>query len=308
MKIASTLHNTGMIGRQMPNPKFKPLLAETPDNLENLPWPMLASPKFDGFRCCIIDGQGLSRNLKPIPNGYVFAKLEEMKLKNLDGELITYTNGKMDNFNTVQSKLTSRAGMPEFIFHVFDDFTVPTEPFTARQARLKRVHNTSRFRIVPQVPVKDLTQLMLCERIWVDEQGYEGVMLRKLDGIYKFGRSTVKEAILLKVKRFFDAEGIVTGTYELQHNANEAVTNALGYTERSSHQSNMVGRGVLGSLRVEWNGVEFDLGTGFDFAQREEYWKQDLIGKKVVFCYQKLGPNNKPTFPVFKGFRSEIDA
>ena len=36
--------------------------------------------------------------------------------------------------------------------------------------------------------------------------GYEGLMLRDPNGIYKFGRSSVKENILLKVKEFMDDE------------------------------------------------------------------------------------------------------
>ena len=38
------------------------------------------------------------------------------------------------------------------------------------------------------------------------KDGYEGLMLRDPNGVYKFGRSTVKENILLKVKDFMDDE------------------------------------------------------------------------------------------------------
>lgn len=288
--------------------QFKPLLAETP-KLEELRFPLIASPKLDGFRCCILrDGTPVTRNLKPIPNGYIQAKLEEQGLSCVDGELLTYTGKKLDNFNTVQSKVTTRTGMPDFVLHLFDDFTHPSWGYVAREKLLKdRVRPTNRIELLPSQVVNNLGELMALEQLYVDQQGYEGVMLRDPTGIYKFGRSTVKEGILLKVKRFFDAEGEVVGVKELLHNANEAKVNALGYTERSSHKANKQGTGVLGALEVSWQNVQFDLGTGFDFAQREAYWQENLIGRNVVFKYQKLGPNGKPTFPVFKGFRHSSD-
>ena len=56
------------------------------------------------------------------------------------------------------------------------------------------------------------------------DAGFEGVMLRDPDGTYKFGRASVKENILLKVKKFLDAEGIVVGFKEKMSNQNEATT------------------------------------------------------------------------------------
>jgi len=50
--------------------------------------------------------------------------------------------------------------------------------------------------------------------------GFEGVMLRSPSGRYKFGRSTLKENLLLKLKRFEDAEAQIIGFEELSHNAN----------------------------------------------------------------------------------------
>jgi DNA ligase-1 len=51
--------------------------------------------------------------------------------------------------------------------------------------------------------------------------GFEGVMLRSPSGRYKFGRSTLKENLLLKLKRFEDAEAQIIGFEGLSHNANE---------------------------------------------------------------------------------------
>ena len=52
------------------------------------------------------------------------------------------------------------------------------------------------------------------------DDGYEGLMLRAPDGPYKFGRSTVKENTLLKVKNFLDDEAEVIGFKEQTTNTN----------------------------------------------------------------------------------------
>lgn len=291
---------------------FRPLLAEKVD-LSILEYPILASPKYDGFRC-IINGGGLpvSRNMKPIANVYVCGKLKELGLPKFDGELLTYTNGKVDDFNTVQSKLSTRSGMPEFRYMIFDMWDRPMEPYHTRNERIAEWFEgnpddrTARLEHVNQWSFGDQEELLDFEAKCLAE-GWEGVMVRSLDGPYKFGRSTVREGILLKLKRFFDAEAVVVSAHELRHNANEAVTNELGYTERSSHKANMQGMDTLGKFTVRWGEVEFDIGTGFSAAQRQEYWEtQDLlIGAKLTFKYQSLGASGKPRFPVFLGFRHD---
>lgn len=291
---------------------FKPLLAEKV-NLSTLQYPCLASPKYDGFRCTINTmGDPMSRNMKPIPNAYTYAKLQEMNLPPFDGELLTYTNDRVDDFNTVQSKLTTRAGRPEFRFMVFDSWNHPEDRYVDRNAEIGAwfADNTHVKRIehVQQQHIFNEEQLLDYEAQCL-EQGWEGVMVRSEDGKYKFGRSTTKEGILLKLKRFFDAEAEVVEAHELMHNANEGKYNALGHLERSSHKANMHGMDMLGKFTVQWKekDVEFDIGTGFTESQRHEYWKESMVGKTIKFKYQSLGPNGKPRFPVFLGFRSPAD-
>jgi DNA ligase-1 len=290
---------------------FKPLLA-SPVDLAKLEYPVLGSPKYDGFRCVINQmGAPMSRNLKPIPNGFVFAKMQELDLPPLDGELLTYTNDKVDDFNVVQSKLTNRSGRPDFRFMVFDNWGSPNTPYIERNALVRSYvvdHRSKYVEHVQQVTLFDEKQLLDYEAEQIG-LGWEGIMVRSESGIYKFGRSTVNEGILLKVKRFFDDEAVIVSCTELVHNANEATTDNLGHTVRSSHQANMVGMGTLGKFTVSWRDVEFDIGTGFDASQRQTLWndRDGLAGKTIKFKYQSVGPNGKPRFPVFLGFRSGVD-
>jgi DNA ligase-1 len=288
----------------------EPLLAEKV-NLEKLVFPVMTSDKLDGFRCLIHPTLGpVTRKFKPLANNYVRGKLAELPIQYLDGEVLTYTGDKMDDFNTVQSKLSSRQGMPEFVFHVFDHFENPHEPFVNRYTRAGMVVQRANNLRVVQVPhdtAHNLETLLEWESRAL-AHGYEGLMIRKIDGKYKFGRSTVNEGILLKLKRRDEDEGIVAGYYELRHNGNEAVRDEVGQLKRSSVKEGMVPMGVLGGFTLDWKGLQFDLGTGFDQNQREAYWLQrDLaIGKKVTFTYQGVGSNGKPRFPSFRGFRSDL--
>lgn len=291
---------------------FRPLLAEKV-HLPTLEYPTYASPKYDGFRC-IINGMGepMSRNMKPVANGYVFSKIKEMNLPKFDGELLTYTNDKVDDFNTIQSKLSTRSGMPDFKYMVFDQYMLSQEPFCDRYGKLETWFKFNgdrhkRLELVPQLLLDNEEALLEYEASCLAD-GWEGVMVRGINGPYKFGRSTVREGILLKLKRFFDAEAVVVQAHELRHNANEATTNVLGYTERSSHKANMQGMDTLGKFTVRWGEVEFDVGTGFTAAQRDRYWREPdkMVGMTLTFKYQSLGPSGKPRFPVFLGFRHDV--
>ena len=108
---------------------------------------------------------------------------------------------------------------------------------------------------------------------------------------------------MLKLKPFEDAEAVVICMNPLMRNMNEAEKNELGYNRRGHSSENKVPDNMLGSLTCQWNGVEFEVGTGFNDAERYSFWERDLAGAVVTFKYQGVGPNGKPRFPVFKSVR-----
>ena len=106
----------------------------------------------------------------------------------------------------------------------------------------------------------------------------------------------------------------MVGFAEELHNENEARTNALGHTERSTHRENKSGKGRLGALVVEgigggFEGVGFRIGTGFSQEQREVYWeaRDQLVGRVVKYRHQPHGGKDLPRIPSFLGFRAEED-
>lgn len=58
----------------------------------------------------------------------------------------------------------------------------------------------------------------------------------------------MKEGGLLRIKRFVDFEFVVDEILEGEENQNEAQTNELGKTFRSSHQENKVANGMIGAM------------------------------------------------------------
>lgn len=278
---------------------FKPLLA-APADLSTLAFPVLASPKIDGIRCLITEEGAVSRTLKPIPNRHIRAMLSDLPV-GYDGELLTFTNGERDDFNTVQSKVMRADGEPEFTFQVFDNFALDA----TFEARLRSLATTNFAIPVHHQHLSSMAELDAFERECVEDHGWEGIMLRAPRGPYKFGRSTVKERILLKVKRFEDDEAVVISCIEQMENQNLATRNALGRTERSTCKDGLVPKGTLGALSCSWRGITFEIGTGFNDAQRADLWSRrgSMAGTRVTFKFQGVGPNGKPRFPSFKAIR-----
>ena len=285
---------------------FRPLLAHTIEDTGTIKYPCIVSPKLDGIRCIIINGVAMSRSLKPIRNEYVQKCIGNREYDGLDGELIVGNMFDAACYRNTSSGVMSKDGEPDFIFHIFDRVDMDAG-FEQRLDSLP--YNKPFMKIVPHLIALNEDHLLRLESEFL-AKGAEGVMVRDQDGRYKHGRSTVKEGILGKLKRFTDAEYEVVGFQERMHNGNEATVNALGHTERSSHKENKVGRGDLGALVCRTaDGLEFNVGTGFDDELRRWIWgnRENLHGKLVKVKHFDYGTKDKVRFPRFIGFRDERD-
>ena len=273
---------------------FRPLLAADAI-IDKLQFPLLASPKIDGIRCVIVDGQPLTRSLKQIPNKYITSQL--MGLPPYDGELVVG-----DCFSTTTSAVMSIQGNPDFKYFIFD-FVDVAKPFKERLLLIDV--KGDRLVKLEHIIISSIAELIEYEEKAV-RMGYEGVMLRDPDGRYKYGRSTVNEGILLKLKRFVDEEAMIIDLVEKMHNLNEVTLDERGYSKRSSVLANMQPMNTLGALVVNsqrW-GV-FKVGSGFTDEQRNEVWvnASKYIGATITFKYFPHGVKDKPRSPIFKGFR-----
>ena len=295
--------------------RVKPMLAVKAE-IEKLKFPVYASAKLDGVRVIILDGVVLSRNLKPIPNQHVQKLFGKKKYNFLDGELIVGDVTASDVFQKTTSGVMSQSGKPDVRLHVFDryDNGQVSVPYAVRwEAVQSEFSNQANIELVEQKMISNIDELNAFEEECVSA-GYEGIMLRSLDGKYKQGRSTMREGYLLKVKRFEDDEAKLLGMEELMTNTNEQTVDKLGHKVRNQKKEGMVPAGKLGALLVIHPDYgPFKIGSGFTEEQRVDLWhrylnnKNDFIGELVKFRYQPAGIKDKPRFPVFLGFRNKID-
>lgn len=315
-------------------------------------FPLHCSPKLDGIRTLVHPTLGpVTRTMNEIPNRYIYYMLKDSpELHGLDGEIVVGDIVHPQVFNHTQSTVMTHSPVgtvTPFTFVVFDVFTLFEDPFPVRQIwadkavrqwclnknghQFSNDHPGMKILTVPFIIATTPDEVLAYEDRCIEE-GYEGIMLRsnsdKAPGSrgYKFNRSTAKQALLMKVKRMEDAEGEIVGAEELVSNQNEALKDAFGLTERSSHKANMIPQNTLGVMKVKVTTGKFKdaivgLGTGFDQATRKKLWedyKLDLawlwhsgspvgkfLGKTVSFKYQPHGSKDAPRIPVFKGFRND---
>jgi len=305
----------------------RPMLAAAIKDLDSLLYPLIATPKIDGIRCLTLppvepDGKDglfsqqdehcfpVTRAMKPQPNKYIRKQIATLCPPGLDGELIIPDV----TFQETASFIMSFEGQPGFQYHVFDHvmtfrdprwFKGVMEAYSKRLARLECIKLPKFCQLIPHKLIENHAELQEYEQTCV-EQGYEGICLRASHSPYKFGRSTLKEHWLLKLKRFEDAEAIVIGCEELVRNKNEALVNELGYTSRQSLSSGLHGGGILGALVVRdlKTGVEFKVGSGFAVMERTDLWEQrdKLNGRVLTYKYQPHGVKDKPRAPIFKAW------
>lgn len=305
----------------------RPLLSGSIKELSKIQYPVLATQKLDGIRALKIDGRVVSRKFKPIPNHHTRNFLEKYLLDGIDGEIMLQNS---NDFNQVQSQVMSFDGQPNFMFCAFDYVKDDLEkPYHERIADLKDWYARIMvvegleasleerdweldkvLKVVIPVEIHNEKELLEYEARCI-EQGYEGVMIRSPYGKYKCGRSTLNEGILLKLKRFKDAEALVVDFKEKMHNENTQQKDAFGLSKRSHEKDGLIPCNTLGSLFVRdlSTGHDFNIGSGFDDDLKKQIWdnREEYRGRIVKYKYQEIGPKGAPRFPVFLGFRHEDD-
>ena len=291
--------------------KVKPLLScEVP--LDKVKFPIYVSTKFDGIRALVIDGVVYSRSLKPIRNKHVQKLFGKPEYNGFDGELIVGDIYAKDVFQKTTSGVMSEDGTPEVRFYVFDLWNLPDADYESRQRVLQdSLLQDSTMSCIAYTTIHKCQTAEDLEFFLNHEKGVggEGLIGRKPDGAYKYGRSTPKEQFSMKFKFFEQDEFEVVGFTERMHNTNEQKRDELGYAERSSAKDGLVPTNTLGSLVLKYNDTTFSCGTGFDDKLRKEIWdnKEAYLGKLASIRYMSVGSKDLPRVPSFIGFRHTED-
>lgn len=254
------------------------LLAHSWDTVQD-PAGYWMSEKYDGVRCWKEGNRFFSRqgNEFHAPSWFT----EQLPGDTMDGELWVGRKMFQQTISVVRKLNPVDAEWQKIKYMVFD---LPglAKVFEARIGAITVM--TSGLPYVEAVPHT------LCNGIdhlktrlkQVQALGGEGLMIRQPGSMYEAGRSTT----LLKVKEFFDAEGVV-----------------IGYEPGKGRH-----KGRVGSLLVRAeNGREFSVGSGLTDKEREH---PPIIGSRVTYRYQELtdagaeGTGLVPRFPTFVAVRN----
>jgi len=308
---------------------FRPMLACTIKDLDALKFPLYVQPKIDGVRCIILNGKALTRALKPIANKYTRQMLEKaFNDLTFDGELVAYNPDELypSPINAASRRNTSSAinsiqGLPRLTYYIFDSPENPHRSFKTRldqareqlAGRLENYYFTDAlFNVRILTPsLVETKQSLLDHYARYLNAGYEGLIARAPKSLYKFGRSTMREGYLLRLKQIETETGTIVDIIQKRTNNNPQTYNELGYATRSSAQENQTLINAVGAFVVQadgWN-EEFKVGTGLTELQAKLFWKarRTLIGQKLKFSYMPVGSFERPNSPVFKGLIIQED-
>jgi len=310
---------------------IKPMLAKDIDE-SKLKFPLMLTPKIDGVFAFIQNGQLYARSLKQHENLFTNAKYSKNDFNGLRGELIVGNDPTIEDLcRNTGSGIRRIKGEPESTLWCFDYILPETEKLSYEnriellKIKVNDLHQKGYtfIKVIPTMWVHSLEQYLSIRDNYL-QNGFEGCVVRDPSLPHKEGRSSSTKAHLWRYKPYATAEIRCTSFVEEMHNLNEAKTNELGRTERSSNQENLVGKGNLGAIvgnlikplldcygnEVSPAGTEITIATGsLSDKERKYYWSNplEMIGHVVEFEYMSFGLKDKPRFAQFKCIRSEIN-
>lgn len=285
-------------------------LDESMDELrDSRHYPMYASFKLDGIRGISrhkAPGWIVSRSDKLLPSAFVQREFAGNELFGFDGEMVVRTiRPGMVYKDTFSAVMTHGCETP-VDWHVFDWCGAPDLSYARRLEELHRrlnFYGQESIKLVEQKVVTCWEELLAYEQVALD-LGYEGLVVRRMDAPYKFGRSTGPQQWLMAMVRIAKSEFVITGFYEGLANNNAAVIDTRGYTTRSKHLDQMVGKDTLGGFYGHdyHTKVEFKIGVGegLDHATREYVWRHqpEFLGKICRYKFKPYGVDRAPRQPI----------
>jgi ATP-dependent DNA ligase len=253
---------------------------------------VVSQPKLDGFRCNMTQYDMLTRGHEPIVTcPHIFMALQNILEKTqtviLDGEL--YNHAFKDDFNSLSSMIKREKLRPgdlekaeKFIeYHVYDlyDPSRPDMNFNERHKLLTELcHGVKHVVVVPTDWVKTPGHLDTLYEEY-NELGYEGQMVRIIEGAYEQKRSD----FLLKRKPYYDAGALET-EFEI--------------VELLPGKGNWAGKARKVVCKLP-SGETFRADIKATMAQAKEMLekKDSYVGKMATVRYQNLTPDGVPRFP-----------
>ena len=308
--------------------------------LTDLPYPLLVSEKFDGVRCLIIDGVAYSRKGLELHDKFqerfspIFNHLEKSEMV-WDCEVYHPAATFQQIVSSIANDNDHERGLPLrlYVFDVLSNKEWERKSYTPFQARYQLYQH-----LIGQIDPRQEWLMPVEQKLCQTQQevkeyfdlicsfGGEGVMLRSMGGLYKHGRSTLREGSLYKYKPFADLDAIIIGfepKARLTSEAKERITtkDALGRSKRGFRKGDREIVDEIGAIicqvpertYVDDNGVVRDYVFKATWVKgtplREEItWdnKEDYLGKWVEVNYCPVGEKHLPRFPRAKRLRPDL--
>ena len=317
-------------------------------NKEDTIVPVMQSRKVDGIRFNAMKGELFARSLKVIKNKQLHEKFSDIKLLTsyskmvVDGEFYKHdltfqeitalvmtedfmADKTIKKLQKKESTLLKYYGvnpeskMVEFLnpleMHIFDMFDPdqPLESFESRsQEILKSFVDNEKIKIVKQTWRYSHEAIMKEDRKYLDE-GYEGPILRNPEAKYKFGRSTIREFGLVKLKPWETYDAVILDLEERMENLCESETNELGQSFKHNFKDMKKPTGLAGTFKVAFNDGEethfLKVTITGDVKFRKEIWdkRRSQLGKMIEYRGMSVGAKDVPRHPTFLRFREDRD-
>ncbi len=289
--------------------------------------PLMGFRKVDGVRAGHITGGLTGRSLDPFKNTALVAKYADLGYAGFDGELTV--NGYLKNNDLpaemcpegevlcgLTTGLTNRAKLRKgetdlptnVIWNLFDYLhpDVVDLPYLKRYTTLLNYLESTEnlglglagVHLLPFAWIQSIAEA----KAWIEDcldKGYEGAIFRSPTAMHKSGRATATLNDFWRFKPVSDKDAIVTSVYEADENQNEATTNSLGRTERSSSQAGKVGKGTAGGFHATdvLTGKPIKVPCGaMKHKERQEVWdsRAEYAGRPFKYASLDTGVKDAP--------------
>lgn len=287
--------------------KFKPHLA-CDAKVEKLTFPVYVQYKIDGVRMLVRDGVATGRSMKKYKNQKMTEYFSNPGFNGFDME-VGYTHPNDPDLCRLSTSgvNTIKGELPKFVV-VFDYLTEENVEYNVSYK--DRMLQLEKY--VSETELPEDVEVIVSQQYKIDSQEeletfyteslenhYEGLIIRDQSAVHKSGRCTVREGAYLRMKPTGDSEGVVLRVEEACENQNEAKTNELGHTERSTHKENMVPKGMIGALWLKdiHSGAEVKVGAGKLTHEERKYYfenQQEIVEQLVKYAFLATGQKDKP--------------
>jgi DNA ligase-1 len=299
---------------------FKPMLAPNEKvDLSTVTFPLLASTKLDGIRCIFYKGQILSRSLKQIQNKQFREKFEPLRKYSednnliLDGEIYSPALSFQEITHFVMTQDLKDEPLPNHLR--FDCFDCIQDDNFDQRFQVRQVYTESLEKYFPElvisVPHIFVSSPEAVTKFFEDvlKLGYEGLILRDPGGRYKFGRGTIKEGLIYKVKPFVTFDAKITGveqSTEVNEDA-EKKTNELGRSVTSKKKDDRHLIEKASAFWVDYEGKPLKVVLAMTDPEKVAVWanRASLIGKTIEYKGMLVGSKDVPRHPVMIRYRED---